>query len=176
MKIWLIAGIALLAGCESEFERCMATEIPKAYRAAGLEEGNPIPTEELLRKAGSKRAERLSQLATDLITFELEERARNEWDLANPPPTLTISGLPEKPAYDCVLGESKDFVQCARDFSAAMKLHNGPEVQNKFKALRDSDEYRRHQDELMQHRNRRSRETTESVSDRIFDQIATLAG
>ena len=176
MRVWLIAGIALLAGCESDFERCMATEIPKAYRAAGLKEGNALPTEELLRQAGLARAERLSQLATDVDTYESEQRAKNEWDLANPPPELSISGLPEKPVYDCVLGESEDYVQCAEDFSEAMQLFNSPEVQNQFTAFYDSDEYKRHQDEVMQHKNRRNRENTRSVSDQIFDQIAKLAG
>jgi len=176
IRIWVIAGITLLAGCESEFERCMATEIPKAYRAAGVDEANPIPTEELLRQAGSARAEQLSQLATDLITYELEERARNEWDLANPPPQLAIPGLPEKPVYDCVLGETEDYVQCAKDFSEASLRFNSPEVQDRWGAVYDSDEYRRHQDAVMQHSNRRNRENTESVSDQIFDQIAKLAG
>lgn len=38
IRIWLIAGIALLAGCESEFERCMSTELPIANEAVGMED------------------------------------------------------------------------------------------------------------------------------------------
>jgi hypothetical protein len=154
----------------------MATEIPKAYRAAEVDKANPIPTEESLRQAGSARAELLSKLATDVDTFESEERAKKEWDLANPPPELSISGLPEKPVYDCVLEKSKEYVQCAKDFSEASVRFNSPEVQNKVRAFYDSDEYKRHQDEVMQHKNRRKRETKKSVSDQTFDQIAKLAG
>ena len=36
IRVWLIAGIALLTGCESEFERCMATELPRAEAESGL--------------------------------------------------------------------------------------------------------------------------------------------
>ena len=36
IRIWVIAGITLLAGCETEFERCMATELPRAEAAIGL--------------------------------------------------------------------------------------------------------------------------------------------
>lgn len=174
IRVWLIAGISLLAGCESKFEQCMETELPKAYEKAGFGFVDSIPTEGLLRRIGSIRAERLSQLHTGLSTYEEEMQAREDWDLANPPPELNIPGLPEKPVYDCVLGKSEDYVQCAKDFTEASKLFN-KQVQDIWAAVYDSDEYRRYQDELIQHENRRNRENTESVPDQIFDEITMLA-
>ena len=42
VRILLITGIALLTGCESEFDRCMATEIPKAEAALGWAEEQEV--------------------------------------------------------------------------------------------------------------------------------------
>ena len=38
MRTWLILGIALLAGCESDFDKCMNTEVRKAEQMLGLDE------------------------------------------------------------------------------------------------------------------------------------------
>ena len=78
IRIWLIAGMALLAGCESEFERCMRTELPIAYEAVDMED-------ELA--AG----EALESLARYLDDVKISEPADREWLVNNPSPDPTLS-------------------------------------------------------------------------------------
>lgn len=53
IRILLITGIALLTGCESEFERCMATEFPKAEAALGWAEEQEVAA--VIRALSSER-------------------------------------------------------------------------------------------------------------------------
>jgi len=73
MKIWLIAGIALLAGCESEFDRCMAAEHPRAVRFVGLEEEREAATI-------------LKELSRSLQRERKIEAEVDEWEERNPIP------------------------------------------------------------------------------------------
>ena len=64
MRIWLIASVALLAGCESDFDKCMNTEVRKAEQMLGLDE--ELAHAEVLSEL-KIWAERLSQFENQVM-------------------------------------------------------------------------------------------------------------
>lgn len=77
LKVWMAWGIGLLAGCETEFERCMKAELPLAYEAVSEDE-----------VAAGKALESLSKY---LAYVRFSAPAQREWDANNPEPPISLA-------------------------------------------------------------------------------------
>ena len=83
-RLLFIIPFLLLAGCASEFDKCMNTELPRAEKISGLNAE---------REAGLQ----LMSLRETLEKWGLAAKAVAAWEKTNPPPL----DIPEYPDYKC---------------------------------------------------------------------------
>ena len=94
MKILLVIAVVLLTACESEFDKCMTAEVPRAEESLGL-------------SGAYSRLERAREYVEVLaVVTDVDDRWK-KWGSLNP-------GGPEYPKYECEFDASDDdFEQCS---------------------------------------------------------------
>ena len=122
----LLTGSCFLAGCESNFDRCMSTELPRAEALAGIEAE---------RDAGRQ----LVSMKELLNKFDTVDIAMETWFNENPRPI-------EYPAYNCKDKSGAEWTDCslAHDkmvvkFQAEVKLWEASPVGQQWVNLRDNE-------------------------------------
>ena len=104
IRLLFIIPFLLLVGCESGFDKCMNTELPRAEKVAGLNAE---------REAGLQ----LISIKETTEKYELAGEGGDAWVVKNPPPL----GRPEYPDYKCseLTGDAwSDYLSGSRDLIA----------------------------------------------------------